>query len=269
MSVVLQLSDTHFGTEQPGVVEALLQLAREQVPDLLVLSGDVTQRARRGQFRAALDFLRRIAVPSLLVVPGNHDIPLFNLWARLVSPYRNHQLAFGTDLEPEFESRELLVLGVNTTRPYRHTQGTVSLEQIARVRHRLMNARPEQLRIVVTHQPVRVTRDSDLKNLLRGHEGAVHTWSQAGADLILSGHIHLPSVRPLQEVFPSLARPVWSVLAGTALSSRVRGDIPNSVNLIRYQGTELPRQCTVERWDHDAGGAFRLAANHTMQLQRP
>lgn len=267
MSIVLQLSDTHFGTEQPAVLEALLELAREQAPDLLVLSGDVTQRARRSQFEAALAFLERIAIKNTLVLPGNHDIPLFNLLGRLIHPYQNHQRAFGAELEPEFESHDLLVIGVNTTRPYRHTQGTVSLQQINRVRQRLMSANPEQLRVVVTHQPVRVTRDSDVKNLLRGHEGAVYAWSEAGADLILSGHIHLPSVRPLQEIFIGLPRPVWSVLAGTAVSHRVRGEIPNSVNIIRYRQGDYPRQCVVERWDY-AGDGFLLASNHTLQLQQ-
>lgn len=269
MSIVLQLSDTHFGTEQPGVLEALLQLARDHSPDLLVLSGDITQRARRSQFEAAVNFLKRMSVPHMLVLPGNHDIPLFNILGRLISPYRNHQRSFGTNLEPNFESPDLLVIGVNTTRPSRHTAGRVSAEQVERVSRRLMSAGAAQLRIVVTHQPVHVTRGSDLKNLLRGREAAVQAWSGAGADLILGGHIHLPHVRPLQEAFADLPRPVWSVLAGTAVSSRLRGKIPNSVNLIRYQERETPRQCIVERWDHDTRDAFVLAASHTLHLQRP
>ena len=79
MSVVLQVSDTHFGTEQPVVVEALVQLVHAQRPDLVVLSGDITQRARRRQFRAASVFVERLAVPKTLVLPGNHDMPFFNL----------------------------------------------------------------------------------------------------------------------------------------------------------------------------------------------
>lgn len=268
MGLVLHISDTHFGTEQPPVVDALLELAREQSPDLLVLSGDVTQRARRGQFGAALDFLRRVPVPEVMVLPGNHDIPLFNLLDRFVFPYRNHCAAF-PDLEPEFESPELLVIGINTTRPSRHTQGSVSLEQIDRVCRRLRKAADRQLRIVVTHQPVRAIRDSDLKNLLRGHEGAVYAWSEAGADLILSGHVHLPHVRPLREVYPNLPRPVWSVLAGTAVSRRVRGETPNSVNLIRFAAGDDVPLCAVERWDYLAEGRFQLADRVPLELQRP
>ena len=268
MSTVLQLSDIHFGTEQPEVVEALLQLTREQKPDLLIISGDVTQRARRSQYDAALTFLERMPVPNTLVLPGNHDIPLYNLFQRFISPYYNYQRAFGTDLEPAFESDELMVLGVNTTRRSRHTVGRISWEQIDRVSHRLMTASPRQLRIVVTHQPVAITRSSDEKNLLRGREAAVHAWADAGADLILAGHIHLPHVRPLKEVFPELKRPVWSVLAGTALSYRVRGDIPNSVNLIRYQSEDPPLVCMIERWDHHSSGAFKLVETHPLRLQR-
>ena len=250
MSVVLQVSDTHFGTEQPGVVEALVRLVRAQRPTLVVLSGDITQRARWSQFQAARAFTERLAVPHMLVLPGNHDIPLFNIGARLLAPYANYQRAFGPELEPEFASADLLVVGVNTTRPSRHKDGKVSTRQIARVSGRLRQAYAAQLRIVVTHQPVHVTRPEDETNVLHGHREAVYAWAGAGVDLILGGHIHLPYVRPLRERFSDLPRPVWVVQAGTAVSSRVRDRIPNSVNLIRYTHTEHSRHCVIERWDH-------------------
>jgi 3',5'-cyclic AMP phosphodiesterase CpdA len=252
MSVVLQVSDTHFGTEQPLVVEALLRLVREQCPTLVVLSGDITQRARWRQFQAARAFTARVAVAHTLVLPGNHDIPLLNLGARLLAPYANYQRAFGPELEPEFASADLLVLGVNTTRPSRHKDGEVSIRQITRVRDRLRQAHAAQLRLVVTHQPVHVTRPEDETNVLHGHRQAVYAWAGAGVDLILGGHIHLPYVRPLRERFSDLPRPVWVVQAGTAISSRVRDGIPNSVNLIRYTRTEHPQRCVIERWDHEA-----------------
>jgi 3',5'-cyclic AMP phosphodiesterase CpdA len=250
MSLVLQVSDTHFGTEQPWVVEALLAMVRQQPPDVVVLSGDITQRARRGQFRAARLFMDRLSATTV-VLPGNHDIPLFNIIARIFYPYANLQRVFGTNLEPTFESAELLVIAVNTTRPSRHKHGEVSIEQINRVAERLRRATSEQLRIVVTHQPVHVTRTKEEKNVLRGNSEAVHEWAKAGADLVLGGHIHLPYVRPLRERFSDLSRGVWIVQAGTAVSTRVRHDAPNSVNLIRYARAEkLRRECTVERWDY-------------------
>jgi 3',5'-cyclic AMP phosphodiesterase CpdA len=252
MSMVLQVSDTHFGTEQPDVVEALLRLVCAQRPNVVVLSGDITQRARWSQFQAARAFIERLAVPHTLVLPGNHDIPLFNIGARLLAPYANYHRAFGQELEPELASADLLVVGVNTTRPSRHKDGEVSARQIARVSGRLRQAQAAQLRMVVTHHPVHVTRAEDETNVLHGHREAVYAWAGAGVDLILGGHIHLPYVRPLRERFSDLPRPVWAVQAGTAVSSRVRDSIPNSVNLIRYTRLEHPRRCVVERWDHEA-----------------
>jgi 3',5'-cyclic AMP phosphodiesterase CpdA len=226
MSVLLQISDPHFGTEQPPVVEALVALARQQRPDLVVLSGDITQRARAGQFRAARAFVDRLGNAPLLAVPGNHDLPLFNLPARLLWPYGGYCQAFGNELEPVHSSDEWLVLGVNTTRPHRHDRGEVSARQIERVADLLMHATPRQLRVVVVHQPIDVIRPEDLTNRLIGHTAAQECWAAAGADLVMGGHIHLPYVMPLQ----GLLRPLWAVQAGTAVSWRVRAGAPNSVN---------------------------------------
>ena len=267
MTLVLHLSDPHFGTEQAPVVEALVRLVHEQRPDLLILSGDITQRARRSQFRAARRFVDRLAVPRLLAIPGNHDVPLFNLAARLLAPYANHCREFGRELEPAFESDRLLVLALNTTRRYRHKHGEVSNEQVERVALRLAQATPAQLRIVVTHQPVRVTREEDLNNLLRGHAHAVQRWAQTGADLILGGHIHLPFALALHELDPALPRRVWAVQAGTAVSSRLRRDAPNSINLLRWAAPNPHRSCLLERWDYAASAqAFRQAQTYDLTL---
>ncbi|MEC5399913.1 metallophosphoesterase family protein [Uliginosibacterium sp. H1] len=264
MSILLQVSDTHFGTEQPPVVEALVALAHQQQPDLLVLSGDITQRARRAQFRAARAFTDRIGVP-VLAVPGNHDIPLFDLWTRLSRPYARYTAAFGDDLEPVFRSPELLVVGVNTTRAWRHKNGEVSVAQIDRVARLLEQAAPAQLRVVVVHQPIAITRPEDIPNLLRGHSIAQERWAAAGADIVMGGHIHLPYVMPLD----NLARPMWAVQAGTAVSSRVRDGAPNSVNLLRWGQHATPGVCQVERWDYAAGtGAFVRGKGSEIQPAR-
>lgn len=268
MTVLLQISDTHFGTERPQVAAALLGLVDTLSPDLVVLSGDITQRARRRQFAAARAFVDALSPTPTLVIPGNHDIPLFNPLARLFYPYANHQRAFGADLEPSFESPGLLALGVNTTRPYRHKDGEVSMQQIRRVAARLETAGAAQLRVVVTHQPVAVTRAQDEKNLLHGRERAVQRWARAGADLILGGHIHLPYVLPLHDTFAGLPRRMWAVQAGTALSWRTRGTIDNSVNVIRHEagGVEM-RQTTVERWDYsETSETFEMIARHELAL---
>lgn len=256
MSVLLQISDTHFGTEQPEVVEALVALAAQQRPDVVVLSGDITQRARPAQFRAAKAFVDRLGVP-VLAIPGNHDIALFDLWARLTRPYARYSAVFGAELEPVHDTADLLVVGVNTTRAWRHKHGEVSPAQIDRVAELLCAARPQQLRLVVVHQPVAVTLDSDRSNLLRGHRAATQAWSAAGADLVMGGHIHLPFTLAL----PGLTRRLLAVQAGTAVSARTRAGAPNSVNVLRWGEscaadlaqagvrTHAQNRCLIEQWD--------------------
>ena len=277
MSVLLQISDTHFGTEQPQVVEALVALAAHQRPDMMVLSGDITQRARPDQFRAAKAFVERLGAP-VLAIPGNHDIALFDLWARLTRPYARYAAAFGTELEPVHASQDLLVLGVNTTRPWRHKNGEVSTAQIDRVAKLLSAASPTQLRVVVVHQPLAVTEAHDQTNLLRGHDDAVRAWAAAGADLLMGGHIHLPYTLALH----GWARGLWVVQAGTAVSSRTRPGVPNSVNILRWgdapSGRDQPsqgrqgsgRSCRIEQWDfaHEAQ-AFVCARVTEVQPERP
>lgn len=247
MTRLLHLSDLHFGTEDTAVLQALLQLGRELQPSLYLLSGDITQRARRGQFAAAGAFVRQLSAP-LLAVPGNHDLPLFNLAARLLNPYGNYRRVFGEQLEPQLENPELLVIGVNTTRAARHKDGEVSSGQIERVARRLRQATAEQLRIVMLHHPVRAVEESDVSNLLIGREQAVPAWVDAGMDLLLAGHIHLPYQVPLGA--STSARRAWAIQAGTGVSRRVRGSIPNSVNSLDYQPGEY-RCCRVTRWDYD------------------
>lgn len=256
MSVLLQISDPHFGTDRPRVAEALVALAQRERPELVVLSGDITQRAQAGQFAAARAFADRLGAP-FVAIPGNHDIPLLDLTARALRPYARHRAAFGAELEPVHTSAGLLVVCVNTTRPWRHKNGEVSAAQVERVAALLGAATPAQLRVVVVHQPAAVAREQDAHDLLRGRAHALQRWAQAGADVVMGGHIHLPYVLEQR----GLARPLWVVQAGTAVSSRVRAGVPNSVNLLRWGGAANQREAVVEQWDCSADGdAFTLAA---------
>jgi len=264
MTVLLHLSDLHFGTEQFSVLEALAALVRQHKPDLLVLSGDITQRARPAQFRAARAFLDGLGVP-LFAVPGNHDLPLFDLWTRLRSPYGRYEAAFGTELEPVHSSPELLLLCVNTTRAWRHKHGELSGQQIDRVAQALAGAGAAQLRVVVVHQPMAVTRAEDARHRLRGYEAALRRWSEAGADLVMGGHIHLPYLLEL----PGLPRPMWALQAGTAVSSRLRMGVPNSVNMLRWGADLPPLQCLIEQWDFSSAEAlFARVAVHQVRPAR-
>ncbi|MCY7371416.1 MAG: metallophosphoesterase [Polaromonas sp.] len=269
MMRLLQISDMHFGTEQAPVVRALRELALAERPDVLVVSGDITQRARESEFQQARAFCDSLGVPRMLALPGNHDIPLLNLAARVFRPYAGYLRWFGPTLNPVIALPALLVLGVKTTRRWRHKNGEVSDRQIAEVSERLQQASAAQLRVVVVHQPVHVLRQSDEHDRLRNWAPALRAWSAAGADVVMGGHIHLPYVCELTGQAGGLARRLWCVQAGTAVSSRIRQEAPNSVNLIDYQPQLQACPCRVERWDFDAArGGFSQVKSTQLLLQR-
>lgn len=252
---LLHLSDPHFGTVQAPVAEALVRLSAAVKPTLLVLSGDITQRAQPEEFAQASAFCQRLNITPQLSVPGNHDIPLFNLAGRLLDPYQQYRTHFGPDLEATVQTPGCLVIGVNTTRWWRHKNGDVGQEQIDRVATELRRSCQQavrQLRVVVVHQPVHVMRAEDEHDRLNNWEAAVRAWAVAGADVVLGGHIHLPYVCELSSTMGKgapLARKLWCVQAGTALSSRVRREAPNSINVLRFEMQAQPSLCQVERWD--------------------
>jgi 3',5'-cyclic AMP phosphodiesterase CpdA len=255
--VLLQVSDPHFGTERPAVVRALLRLAQSQQPDLVVMSGDLTQRARRAQFDAAAAFVAALPAP-VLAVPGNHDIPLWNLAARMVAPRANFHRAFGA-LPTVRHLPHWCVVGVDTTRAWLHTDGAVSPRQAEGVARELGRATASQLRIVVVHQPVAVVRAEDRRHLLRGREPALLRWSAAGADLVLGGHIHLPYVLTLDH----LPRRLGVVQAGTAVSHRIRERTGNAVMLLRWPAGDDGAACRIEDWRYDEDEDRFACRTHT------
>lgn len=263
-ALLLQISDTHFGVERPPVCAALRRMAHAQKPDVLLLSGDITQRARAEQFGAARAFVDSLDIPQRLTLPGNHDIALFNLAERLFMPYRGYRRAFGPAHDAVLDAEGVRVIGVDSTRRYRHVDGEVSVAQIECTTAHLRAAAPGALRVVMLHHPVAVTRAGEQHNLTHRHADAVSAWRTAGADLILGGHIHLPFVRVLGDTG---ARRAWAVQAGTSVSQRTRRDAGNSVNLIRVPACGFVRQCVVERWDYESeADAFELAALSTFAL---
>ena len=276
MTVLLQVSDPHFGTERPPVVEALVQLAGNLNPQVLLLTGDITQRATGKQFSAARAFVERLNIPTVLAIPGNHDIPLFNWVARALTPYGHYIPSFGSNLEPEYEDNDVLILALNTTRWYRHKDGEISTEQIERVARRCVSARADQYRMVVLHHPMAVTTSRDRENVIHGHEQAIRRWAAAGVDVVIGGHIHLPFVLPLHQRWPELQKPLWVVQAGTAISHRVRPDTPNSINVFRVgarvkemkSSADLAlRYCALERWDFDERTkSFEAISSHSLPV---
>src|SRR5215207_3028421 len=117
MRTIAHISDIHFGCTDPPVVEAVVAELNALEPSLVIMSGDFTQRARAGQYQQAMDFMRRLPSPQL-VVPGNHDIPLWNFVARFFWPLFNYRKFVTKDLRPVHQDEELLVIGINTARSF-------------------------------------------------------------------------------------------------------------------------------------------------------
>lgn len=259
MTVVAHLSDPHFGTEVDAVAAGLQEELRAQPADLLVVTGDVTQRARRGQFLRARAFLDALPAAPRLLLPGNHDIPLFDLFTRVTRPYRLWTRYLGPELEPAHEDEALTLLCVNATRATRRKHGVISSDQIERTARRLETARGA-LRVVAVHHPLAVPVASDARNRARGADAALERWIDAGADLVLGGHIHLPYCI---SVASRAGRRAILLQAGTAVSRRVRRGAPNSYNRIVLERGSGGRAMCIERRDWDASAArFHTAARH-------
>lgn len=253
---VAHISDPHFGTEVPAVRDALLAELTADAPDLLLVTGDITQRARRAQFAAARDFLG--ALPSIprVCLPGNHDLPLFDLVTRVLRPYDRFRSYISASLEPEFIAPGLAVLCIDATSPRRHKDGALEASQVERAAERLRTL-TQPFRLVATHQPLASATAADRHNVTRGAGQALESWIAAGADLFLGGHIHLPYC--LQVGTGDGSRSSLLLQAGTCMSHRTRQGVPNSYNVIRLEQAQGLRRMGIERRDFDAASARFIA----------
>lgn len=244
--MILHLSDLHFGTEQQDCLNAIQQFCLQHSPEVVVVSGDLTQRARFQQFYACKQFLDSLQLPYL-VVPGNHDIPLYQLWQRLRTPFLRYQLFFGK-MENTLETEHFYLIGINSIRRRHHTRGAVSLEQIQRVSHALQQAPVHKHKIVVAHQPFYASalHSHGLKDCPLLGKMALDVWSRYGLHALLHGHLHQAAVFDLNQIYRLGAKqPVLDIHAGTATSYRLHHGLPNSFNLI-------DRDLNVTVYDFDA-----------------
>ncbi len=245
---IAQISDPHFGTEVPQVRDALRAALLQAPPDLLIVTGDITQRARRAQFAAARDFLQSLPVPRICL-PGNHDLPLFDLFTRVLRPYARFRDYISPQREPEYTDARLAVVCVDATSPRRHKDGAVDAQKVERVAARLRQL-PQPFRILATHQPLASATRSDRRNVIRGAHYAVEQWVEAGADLFIGGHIHLPYC--LEVSAGEGRRAAMLAQAGTAISHRTRDGVPNSYNRFELvRDADGARRMRIERHDFD------------------
>jgi 3',5'-cyclic AMP phosphodiesterase CpdA len=231
MRTIVHLSDLHFGDAEPALVAPLIASVQDCAPNLVAISGDLTQRARRAQFRMARAFLDRLPAP-VIVVPGNHDVPLYNVVARFLHPLANYECAIGPDLEPLYADDEIAVLGINTARSLTFKSGRINEEQVARARGRLCALPAHVLKVVVTHHPFDLPEDAAARELVGRAAMAMRGLAACGVHIILSGHLHTGRVGTTRARFAIEGHSALVVQAGTALSRRRRGEA-NAFNVLR------------------------------------
>jgi 3',5'-cyclic AMP phosphodiesterase CpdA len=240
MRTVVHLSDLHFGRVDAAILAPLTKFIAEVKPDLVAVSGDLTQRARTAEYIAAKEFLAAIPFPQI-VVPGNHDVPLHNVFARFIRRLDRYQRYITPDLQPVFADAEIVAVGVNTARAFTWKDGRINAPQLAQLRETMMAAPSGATKIVVTHHPFDLPAGASGRVVGRSRL-AIRTLAECGVDLLLAGHFHIADTSQTAKRYQLPGYSAIIVSSGTSTSTRGRGQ-PNSLNVIRIDDPVL----TIER----------------------
>lgn len=252
MRTIVHLSDLHFGRVDPSLLDPLVATVEQLKPDLVAVSGDLTQRARSHQFKAARAFLDRLPQPQI-VVPGNHDVPLHNVLARFVQRLQKYRFYITDNLEPFYVDDEIAVVGLNTARSLTIKGGRVNRLQVNRVKEKFCNYDDTVVKIVVTHHPFDLPEGYHQRNLVGRARMAVSSLAECGADVFLSGHLHVSHTGHTAVRYQIEGHVALIVQAGTTLSTRGRGEA-NSFNVVRVNSDEI----VIVRYEWERSGSSFL-----------
>ncbi len=217
-SVIMHISDLHAGrTFHPHVAEQLAREAHDLRPDLLVISGDLVQRADfPSQWEAIIEYLRRLPEPQL-IIPGNHDVPLFHLVERFFRPLDRYQRYISTNLNPLFERPGLVVIGGNSAHGLTIDGGYVSREQQRTMAHLFARYSDDVCKIAVLHHGVVRPPGCEKRSIVRNAAEVTQMLERSGVDVLLCGHHHISYVG-----IAGNTRPFIACQSGTSASRRVR-----------------------------------------------
>lgn len=223
MRQILHISDVHFGPFfVPRAAAAVRALVAERQPQLVILSGDLTQRAKTQQFLDARAFVDAIPVPTLCV-PGNHDVPMYRVWERVFAPYGAYRRYFAAEMEPVFEDDELLVVGVNTAFNWTVKDGRFTRAALKRLADLFEKAPAEKTRLVVAHHHLVPPPRFATQRVSSGALEALRLFAHYRVELVFSGHLHQTWIGNSEEYYPGGGAPVRLLHSGTTCSSRGRG----------------------------------------------
>lgn len=242
MPTFVHISDLHFGREQPEVIEGWFKATQAIQPDVVIISGDLTQRATDKEYTAAKQFLQSLPWPAF-VIPGNHDMSATDLVERFFRPWKKWEKYIQTPLEPVVKTPDYTLVGVNTARAagwyFDWSRGRISKQQIATVQQGLQNVPETSLKIVVAHHPFWLPKESEYRDLVERHNYALDAFQPVGLDIVISGHVH--------SAYTQVVQGVLIVHSGTTFSNRLNEDNPNGFNVIRGDHTQL--EVEFMRWD--------------------
>jgi 3',5'-cyclic AMP phosphodiesterase CpdA len=255
---IVHLSDLHFGRVETRLLEPLIKSISEIGPDLIAVSGDLTQRARSHQFLEARAFLDRLPQPQI-VVPGNHDIPLHNVYARFVGRLAKYRRYITDDLQPVYSDDEMIVIGVNTARSLTFKGGRINELQVAELREKLCARGDDVIKAVVTHHPFDLPATYHARALVGRARRAMQIFAACGTDILLAGHMHTSHAVETSARYKIGSFSALVVQAGTATSVRARGEV-NAFNVLRVE----PKLVRIERFGWD-GADFTPARAETFE----
>jgi 3',5'-cyclic AMP phosphodiesterase CpdA len=246
MRTLVHLSDLHFGRVDPELLDPLRELVHRIAPTVVVVSGDLTQRAKSEQFEEAKAWLDTLPGPQI-IVPGNHDISLYNVFRRFVLPLDRYKRHITEDLDPVYIDDEIAVLGVNTARSLTWKDGRVNKEQVGKIRETLAGLPKDVVRVVVTHHPFDLPEGAEEDDLVDRAHMAMDVFADVGVDLLMAGHLHQSHAGNTEARYKISEYAALVVQAGTATSTRGRGEV-NSFNVIRTE----PQKIEVDRYGWDS-----------------